>query len=62
MNKGNNYIRAINNLDLRVYEGERIGLIGHNGAGEVTKVLQNKFDEVISGNDLNYLSWLTYTK
>ena len=36
--------------------------IGHNGAGEVTKVLQNKFDEVISGKDLNYQSWLTYTK
>ena len=36
--------------------------IGHDGAGEITKVLQNKFDEVISGNDLNYLSWLTYTK
>ena len=36
--------------------------IGHDGAGEITKVLQNKFDEVISGKDLNYLSWLTYTK
>ena len=36
--------------------------IGHDGAGEITKVLQNKFDEVISGNDLNYQSWLTYTK
>ena len=36
--------------------------IGHDGAGEITKVLQNKFDEVISGKDLNYHSWLTYTK
>ena len=36
--------------------------IGHDGAGEMTKVLQNKFDEVISGKDLNYHSWLTYTK
>ena len=36
--------------------------IGHDGAGEITKVLQNKFDEVISGKDLNYKSWLTYTK
>jgi len=36
--------------------------IGHDGAGEITKVLQNKFDEVISGKDLNYQSWLTYTK
>ena len=36
--------------------------IGRDGAGEITKVLQNKFDEVISGKDLNYLSWLTYTK
>ena len=36
--------------------------IGHDGVGEITKVLQNKFDEVISGKDLNYHSWLTYTK
>ena len=36
--------------------------IGNDGAGEITKVLQNKFDEVISGKDLNYKSWLTYTK
>ena len=36
--------------------------IGHDGAGEITKVLQKKFDEVISGKDLNYQSWLTYTK
>ena len=36
--------------------------IGHDGAGEITKVLQNKFDQVISGKDLNYQSWLTYTK
>ena len=36
--------------------------IGHAGAGEITKVLQIKFDEVISGKDLNYQSWLTYTK
>ena len=36
--------------------------IGHDGAGEITKVLQNKFDEVISGKDLNYQNWLTYTK
>ena len=36
--------------------------IGHDGAGEITKILQNKFDEVISGKDLNYQSWLTYTK
>ena len=36
--------------------------IGHYGAGEITKVLQNKFNEVISGKDLNYQSWLTYTK
>ena len=36
--------------------------IGNDGAGEITQVLQNKFDEVISGKDLNYQSWLTYTK
>ena len=36
--------------------------IGHDGAGEITKVLQNKFDEAVSGKDLNYQSWLTYTE
>ena len=36
--------------------------IGNDGAGEITKVLQNKFDEVVSGKDLNYQSWLKYTK
>jgi len=34
--KGSNYIRAIQNIDLKVYEGERIGLIGHNGAGKTS--------------------------
>ena len=43
INNGNNYIRAINNLNLRVYEGERIGLIGHNGSGKTT------FLRIISG-------------
>ena len=36
--------------------------IGHDGAGEITKVLKKKFDEVIYGKDLNYQSWLTNTK
>ena len=34
--KGANYIKAIQNINLKVYEGERIGLIGHNGAGKTT--------------------------
>ena len=34
--KGTNYIKAIQNINLKVYEGERIGLIGHNGAGKTT--------------------------
>ena len=34
--KGKNYITAIQNINLKVYEGERIGLIGHNGAGKTT--------------------------
>lgn len=34
--QGNNYIKAIQNINLKVYEGERIGLIGHNGAGKTT--------------------------
>ena len=36
INNGKNYIKAINNLNLRVFEGERIGLIGHNGSGKTT--------------------------
>ena len=34
--KGINYIKAIRNINLKVYEGERVGLIGHNGAGKTT--------------------------
>ena len=34
--KGKNYITAIQNINLKVCEGERIGLIGHNGAGKTT--------------------------
>ena len=34
--KNNNYVRALQNINLKVYEGERIGLIGHNGAGKTT--------------------------
>ena len=34
--KGKNYIKAIQNINLQVFEGERIGLIGHNGAGKTT--------------------------
>ena len=34
--KGSCYVKAIQNINLKVYEGERIGLIGHNGAGKTT--------------------------
>ena len=34
--KGKNFIKAVQNINLKVYEGERIGLIGHNGAGKTT--------------------------
>ena len=43
INNGKNYIKAINNLNLRVFEGERIGLIGHNGAGK------SSFIRLVSG-------------
>ena len=30
------YINALNNLNIKFSEGERVGLIGHNGAGKTT--------------------------
>ena len=30
------YINALNNLNIKFLEGERVGLIGHNGAGKTT--------------------------
>ena len=30
--------------------------------GEITKKLQEKFQEIISGNNVAYDNWLTYTK
>lgn len=34
--RGRDYIHAISNLSLNINEGERIGLIGHNGAGKTS--------------------------
>ena len=34
--KGKDYLKAIQDINLKVFEGERIGLIGHNGAGKTT--------------------------
>jgi len=30
------FVKAINNIDLQIVEGERVGIIGHNGAGKST--------------------------
>ncbi len=30
------YIKALDNLNLDIFEGERVGLLGHNGAGKTT--------------------------
>ena len=34
--KGGSFINALNNINCKVYEGDRIALIGHNGAGKTT--------------------------
>tara|TARA_Y100000991_G_C21941424_1_gene335454 strand:+ start:181 stop:990 length:810 start_codon:yes stop_codon:yes gene_type:complete len=34
--KGNSFINALNNINCKVYEGDRVALIGHNGAGKTT--------------------------
>jgi len=34
--KDNSYIRALDNVSLTVENGEKLGLIGHNGAGKTT--------------------------
>ena len=30
------YLKALDNLNLDIFEGERVGLLGHNGAGKTT--------------------------
>ncbi len=36
-NKNNiTYIKALDNLNLEIFEGERVGLLGHNGSGKTT--------------------------
>ena len=37
-------------------------LINNGSRGEITKQLQEKFQEIISGHDKFYQSWLTFTK
>ena len=37
-------------------------LINNGSRGEITKQLQEKFQEIISGHDKSYQSWLTYIK
>ena len=36
--------------------------INNGKRGEVTKQLQDKFQEIISGNNVSYENWLTYTR
>ncbi len=36
--------------------------INNGKRGEVTKQLQDKFQEIISGNNASYENWLTYTR
>ena len=36
--------------------------INNGSRGEITKQLQEKFQEIISGHDKFYQSWLTFTK
>ena len=36
--------------------------INNGKRGEVTKQLQDKFQEIISGNNISYENWLTYTR
>ena len=42
-NKGNTIIKALSNINLTIYSGERIALIGHNGAGK------SSFIRLVSG-------------
>lgn len=35
-NDKNITVSALNNIDLRIQEGERVGLVGHNGSGKTT--------------------------
>ena len=37
-------------------------LINNGSRGEITKQLQEKFQEIISGHDKFYQSWLTFIK
>ena len=42
-NRGNTIIKALSNINLTIYSGERIALIGHNGAGK------SSFIRLVSG-------------
>lgn len=44
------YVRALDNIDLEIKEGDRVGLIGHNGAGKSTMLkLLSKIYEPTEG-------------
>ena len=42
-NKNNAVIHALRNINVKFYDGERVGLLGHNGAGK------SSFLRLISG-------------
>ena len=42
-NKKKSYVTALKSINLKVYKGEKIGLIGHNGSGKTS------FIRLISG-------------
>ena len=37
-NKKKSYVTALESINLKVYKGEKIGLIGHNGSGKTSTI------------------------
>lgn len=48
------YIDALNSINLEIYQGDRVGVIGHNGAGKTTLLkLLSRIYEPTQGNFLS---------